>query len=77
VAELEEADLVLLNKNLLLMAKVLAFQQTERVEARSANQGIIIEVQTQILDGCCRRLLNPSLCPLQMRTEHCVHPAEV
>jgi hypothetical protein len=73
VAKLEEADLTLLSEGLLLVAEILTFQQAkEKVDAKSANQGIIVEVQMQILDRRCHRLLSSRLYPLGMRTDRCV-----
>jgi hypothetical protein len=40
------------------------------------NRGFVVEVEERILDRCCRCLLTSSLCPLQKRTERCVHPVE-
>jgi hypothetical protein len=51
----------------------MAIRQTkERVEARPIDQGIAVEEETQILDECCRRLLNRGLCLLEMRINRCV-----
>ena len=74
VAELEESDEVLVSvEDLWLIAGILAFQQVkERVNARLANQGSVVEVETRVLDEYCRRLLNCSLCPLEMRTDRYV-----
>jgi len=78
VAELEGADPALANEDLWSVAEILAFQQVkEKVEARAVDQGITVEVETQISEGRCRRLLNYGLCPLRMRTDPCVYPVEV
>jgi hypothetical protein len=78
MAELDEADPALVSEDLRLVAGISVIQQAkERVKARPANQGIVAEVETQILDVYCRRLLRNGLCPLNIRTERCIHPVEV
>jgi hypothetical protein len=73
VAELEEADLALVSEDPRLIVVTLAFQWAkETVESRPVNQGIVVEVEKQILDSCRRRLLNFSA---WMRIDH--YPVEV
>jgi hypothetical protein len=63
VVELEEADLALVSEDLWLVAGILEFQQAkEWIEARRVIQGIVVEMETRVLDECCRRLLNCGLC---------------
>jgi hypothetical protein len=72
-AKLEEADLAQLSEGLWLVVGILPIQQArERVEARPADQGIVVEVETRILDGYCHRMLNSGLCLLEMRTDRYV-----
>jgi hypothetical protein len=70
--ELEEADPTLVSEDLRLVARIFVFQHTkERVEARAAKQGTVVEVGTRILDGRCRRLLKSRLCLLDANRSLC------